>query len=161
MTHASKGTAAVWFAALLLIASCGAPERERPPETSPQDTVPEDIRLADPEPGHELQFLRAAHIFIQSEGVSDSLSPADQDLEALRTITSIHRRITSGEADFESMAREYSQCPSSSEGGILPVFTSGALARPLDSAAAALAPGEISGILRTRFGYHIIKRLED
>ncbi|MCK5248043.1 peptidyl-prolyl cis-trans isomerase, partial [Candidatus Bipolaricaulota bacterium] len=59
-------------------------------------------------------------------------------------------------ADFEALARERSTCPSSGAGGDLEWFGRGAMVAPFEEAAFALAIGEITGIVATEFGYHII-----
>jgi hypothetical protein len=62
-------------------------------------------------------------------------------------------------ANFAEMAKKNSQDPGSSvRGGSLGVFPRGAMVKEFDQAAAALKPGEISPVIQTQFGYHIIYR---
>ncbi len=71
----------------------------------------------------------------------------------------LERKLESG-SSFEDLAKKFSSCPSSAAGGDLGDLT-GKLSR-LDEdfleAVQALKPGERSGPVRTRFGYHLILR---
>ena len=78
---------------------------------------------------------------------------------ALSSITDMRRRVLGGES-FEELAREFSDCPSSEVGGDLGFFERGRMVEPFDEAAFSLGLGEISDIVETRFGYHIIKLIE-
>jgi parvulin-like peptidyl-prolyl isomerase len=68
-------------------------------------------------------------------------------------------RLNKGEK-FANIAREISLCPSGKRGGDLGTFGRGKMVREFETAAFALNKGETSLAVKTKFGYHIIKRLE-
>jgi tetratricopeptide (TPR) repeat protein len=67
-------------------------------------------------------------------------------------------RRAAGAEDFAALARQFSEDPSASRGGDLGVMRPSDLAEPLRTAAAALAPGQVSALLETAQGYVLIKR---
>jgi peptidyl-prolyl cis-trans isomerase C len=72
---------------------------------------------------------------------------------------SILARIQGG-ADFAEMAEQYSICPSSVDGGNLGWLYRGEAVLPFLEAAYQLSPGELSGVVQTSMGYHIIQLLD-
>ncbi|MGQ9630139.1 MAG: peptidylprolyl isomerase [bacterium] len=93
--------------------------------------------------------IRVSHILIKTENRSDE--------EAKAKAEEILRKIREG-ADFAEMAKKYSEDSSASKGGDLGYFGRGTMVAPFEEAAFALEPGGMSGIVKTQFGYHIIKR---
>jgi parvulin-like peptidyl-prolyl isomerase len=61
---------------------------------------------------------------------------------------------------FANIAKEVSLCPSGKNGGDLGTFSRGKMVKEFETAAFALSKGETSPIIKTKFGYHLIKRLE-
>ena len=96
--------------------------------------------------------VRASHILIS---VDSSATKAQKDA-ARKEIEALLSRIKSGE-DFAAIAKEKSQCPSSANGGDLGFFSKGDMVEPFEEAVFSMKPGEISNIVETQFGYHIIK----
>lgn len=68
----------------------------------------------------------------------------------------IIQRIRQG-ASFESLAREYSTCPSKSKGGDLGWFGPGAMVPAFEQAVKSLGTGSVSDVVPTQFGFHVIK----
>lgn len=71
----------------------------------------------------------------------------------------VMQRLERGEK-FANVAREISLCPSGKRGGDLGTFGRGRMVKEFEEAAFALQKGQISPIVRTKFGYHIVRRLE-
>jgi peptidyl-prolyl cis-trans isomerase C len=98
--------------------------------------------------------VHARHILIKPESAEPEAQQAAKD-EAGEILAEIR----AGE-DFVELATDRSQAPSAPQGGDLGYFGPGQMVPPFEQAAFALKPGEISDVVRTQFGYHII-RLED
>ena len=68
-------------------------------------------------------------------------------------------RLGKGEK-FANIAQQISLCPSGKRGGDLGTFTRGKMVKEFETAAFALQKGQVSTHVKTKFGYHVIKRLE-
>lgn len=101
------------------------------------------------------ETVRASHILI---GVDAKASAADKK-KAREKAEKLHKELAGG-ADFATLAKGNSTCPSSQQGGDLGSFGKGQMVPPFEKAAFALKPGEISPVVETQFGYHIIKVAE-
>lgn len=73
-------------------------------------------------------------------------------------ITDLLKKIEEGKS-FEELAKDYSNCPSGKDGGSLGSFGKGMMVKPFEDAAFSLKVGDISGPVKTQFGYHLIKRI--
>jgi peptidyl-prolyl cis-trans isomerase C len=96
--------------------------------------------------------VKARHILVKTDKQADAA-----DTEAAREkIEAIQKRVAEGE-EFAEVAKEESECPSSDKGGDLGFFSKGRMVPPFEDAAFSMEPGEVSDIVETRFGYHLIK----
>ncbi len=98
------------------------------------------------------ESVRASHLCIF---VKDN-APKAEKRKAEATIRSLEDRLKKGER-FEDLAREASQCVSSERGGDLGFITRGAMDPDFEKAAFAMTKNEVSPIVRSSMGYHIIK----
>lgn len=96
--------------------------------------------------------VKASHILIEVKPEA----PEAEKKAARQKIEAIQKKVKAGE-DFAKLAQENSQCPSSKQGGDLGYFGKGQMVPAFETAAFGLKVGEVSGIVETQFGYHIIK----
>ena len=97
-------------------------------------------------------LFAARHILF---AVPESASAAAKD-SVRRRAESVRAQLTP--ANFADLARRYSDDGSKQQGGDLGVFPRGMMVKPFGDAVAALKPGEISNVVESQFGYHIIQR---
>lgn len=95
---------------------------------------------------------RARHILFEVKE-TDSAETRAEKLEKAKEILELARQ----GKDFAELAKEYSEGPSGPNGGDLGFFGRGAMVPAFDEAVFSLQPGEISDVVETRFGFHIIK----
>ena len=95
--------------------------------------------------------VRASHILIKVDPGADEAKKA----EARTKIESLQTRLKKGE-DFGALAKENSEGPSGPKGGDLGFFGRGQMVKPFEEAAFTMKPGQVSGMVETRFGYHLI-----
>jgi len=96
--------------------------------------------------------IKASHILIKVDAKADETQKA----EARKKIEEVQQKLKDG-GDFAALAKEYSEGPSSAKGGDLGYFRRGQMVKPFEEAAMAMKPNEVSDVVETRFGYHLIK----
>ncbi len=109
-------------------------------------------------PADSLPMIPERYEFSEIE-LSPQISEAERD--RVRTqLAELRERVIKGEK-FSMLATLYSQDPSSAKkGGELGFFSRGEMVAEFESAAYALKPGEVSPIIETKFGFHIIQLIE-
>jgi peptidyl-prolyl cis-trans isomerase D len=97
---------------------------------------------------------RASHILIKA----DKNAPADQRAKAKSKAEALLAEVKANPSRFAELAKKNSDDPgSASRGGDLDFFGRGAMVKPFEDTAFALKPGQISGLVESDFGYHIIQ----
>ena len=118
-------------------------------KTGPLDAKPED-----------LEELRTSHILIGFDGNMrdpNSKPPTEEEkAEKKKKAEELLAQLKGG-ADFAELAKANSSCPSAPQGGDLDFHPHGQMVPQYDEAAWKLKDGEISEVVETPFGYHIIK----
>jgi len=87
--------------------------------------------------------IHCAHILVKTQKEAEAVT----------------ERLNKGEK-FANIASQVSICPSRKRGGDLGTFSRGKMVKEFEQAAFALQKGQTSPIVKTQFGYHIIRRLE-
>jgi parvulin-like peptidyl-prolyl isomerase len=105
-----------------------------------------------------VELVTASHILITYEGALRATKKRDRK-EAKILAEQILKDLKRGK-DFAELARGHSDGPSGPKGGDLGRFTRGQMVPEFDQAVFNLKPGEVSGVVETQFGYHIIKRIK-
>jgi len=100
--------------------------------------------------------VRASHILIKPDTSDPSADPNDAKTAARAKAEDLLKQIRDG-ANFAELAKAESACPSAAGGGDLKFFGKGDMVPPFEKAAFALKVGQVSDVVETRFGYHIIK----
>ena len=96
--------------------------------------------------------VKASHILIKVEPTADDATKAADR----KKIEDIRKKLTEG-GDFAELAKENSEGPSAPKGGDLGYFRRGQMVKPFEDAAFSMKVNEVSGLVETRFGYHLIK----
>lgn len=146
-----------------IIAANGIPEEDLIKKVAESQTVKDLIdkkanvteeevkKHYDDNPGMFTEYS-AAHILAK---FPDNASDADK-AAAKKKIEDIKAQLDKG-GDFAALAKEHSDCPSKEKGGDLGSFRPGQMVKPFEDALKALKEGEVSGVVETQFGYHLIK----
>ena len=96
--------------------------------------------------------VRARHILFKLEQNAQE----EEEEKVVEKATMVLEKARKGD-DFADLAKQYSEGPTAPKGGDLGFFSRGRMAKPFEEASFKMKQGEISDLVRTRFGYHIIK----
>jgi parvulin-like peptidyl-prolyl isomerase len=107
------------------------------------------------------EMVHVRHILLMTiDPTTRAPLPPDQQQAKRKQIEDILKRARAGE-DFATLAKEYSEDPGSKDnGGELPPFSRGQMVPEFEAAAFALTNSQISDVVTTVYGYHIIKLLD-
>lgn len=109
----------------------------------------------------EEERIAASHVLVQYQGSLRASPEIKRTKEQAQKLAGeIAAKAKKGQ-DFAALAKQYSDEPGAKErGGALGKFAKGQMVKPFADAAFALKPGEVSGVVETNFGFHVIKRTE-
>ena len=122
-------------------------------------TVPEDKIKAyydsNPQFFEQPEQVKASHILIKVKPEASESEKA----EALKKIEEAQEKVKKGD-DFAEVAKASSEGPSAPKGGDLGYFRRGQMVKPFEDVAFTLEPGKVSDVVKTKFGYHLIKVID-
>ncbi|EGC30332.1 hypothetical protein DICPUDRAFT_157953 [Dictyostelium purpureum] len=112
-----------------------------------------------------LQEVRCRHLLVKHRGSRNPSSWRETNItrtkeEAIAQLLEYKKMIDSGKNKFEDLAKKYSDCSSAKRGGDLGHFKRGQMQKPFENCSFSLQVGQISDIVDTDSGVHIIQRLE-
>lgn len=100
----------------------------------------------------------ASHILLMYKGSMRAPETVTRTREEAKALAEeARRRVTEGGEAFAKVASELSDCPSKAKGGNLGTFARGQMTPVFEDTAFALAPDEVSAVIETEFGFHVIK----
>ncbi|KAJ4461526.1 putative Peptidyl-prolyl cis-trans isomerase NIMA-interacting [Paratrimastix pyriformis] len=110
-----------------------------------------------------MSSVRASHLLVKHSGSRRPSSWREARItrskeEAIRILQGYRDQIVSGQARFEDLARQFSDCSSARNNGDLGVFGRGQMQKPFEDTAFGLQVGQLSGIIETESGVHIVLR---
>ena len=100
--------------------------------------------------------IKASHILIKFDSTDPNVDPNAAKAAAKAKADDLLKQIREG-ADFATLAQSNSACPSAKNGGDLGFFSRGQMVGPFEDTAFGLKTGQVSEVVETKFGYHIIK----
>ncbi|KAK4160673.1 protein kinase ssp1 [Cladorrhinum sp. PSN259] len=108
--------------------------------------------------------IRAAHLLVKHNQSRRPSSWKEAEItrskdEALRIIKQFEQRIQEGEISLQDLAQSESDCSSARKGGDLGYFGKGDMQKEFEDAAFALKPGQVSSVVDTASGLHLIERI--
>ena len=119
------------------------------------------ISVKEEENGDKPDEIKASHILISYKGADRADSDISRSKDEAKTEAErLRKLIVEENSDFAEIAQKHSDGPSSSKGGDLGKFKFEVMAKPFSEAAFDLNVGEVSEVVETGFGYHVIKRTE-
>ncbi|MFA7347559.1 MAG: peptidylprolyl isomerase [Desulfurivibrionaceae bacterium] len=98
------------------------------------------------------EMTHARHILITAK---ETEPKADKDRKRAKLVQ-IKKQLKDG-GNFADLAKQFSDCPSKDRGGDLGFFPRGQMVKPFEQAVFKMMPGDVSDIVETEFGYHLIK----
>ncbi len=104
----------------------------------------------------EPEQIKASHILIK---VAPGITPKEKEDRKKRAQEVLTKAKAKG-ASFEALAAEFGEDPTKDRGGDLGYFSKGRMVPEFEKAAWGLKVGELSGLVETQFGYHIIKKTD-
>lgn len=114
----------------------------------------DEIVESNPEALKTPATVEASHILISVDAEAEDAETLDAAAKV--KIEEVRQKLIEG-ADFAEMATAYSDCPSKTNGGSLGQFGEGQMVKPFEDAAFSQEPGEIGDVVKTPFGYHVIR----
>jgi parvulin-like peptidyl-prolyl isomerase len=103
-----------------------------------------------------MEQVQASHILLMYAGSARSTATRTK-AEALDSINEFKTALDEG-MDFAALAVANSDCPSGRSGGDLGPFGRGQMVPEFEDAAFSMEVGDVSGVIETDFGYHLVKR---
>ncbi|XP_052862980.1 putative peptidyl-prolyl cis-trans isomerase dodo [Anopheles cruzii] len=120
---------------------------------------------AEPANSNEPSEVQCAHLLVKHKQSRRPSSWREENItrskdEAIEILECYRKKIQSNEATLQELAQRYSDCSSARRGGDLGVFKRGMMQKPFEEAAFALKVGDMSDIVDTDSGVHLVLRLK-